>query len=88
MSHGAGFCLSAWTSHLTWGPPLIRPCSTDGGTALELMEWIWERNPYALIRIDEVYFIAETTRHFTGPTFPVRVCRAAIWLAMQNEKDR
>jgi len=68
--------------------------SQDLAEAYRLMEWIWEREPHAHIHRDRIELEYErtplgsvTVRIIRGPTFPLRVCRAALWLAEQT-KDR
>src|ERR1043166_3196790 len=59
--------------------------------AYHLMEWVWEQTPAATIHKDRIEIDpapnnphADSVQIISGETFPVRVCRAAIWLASQG----
>lgn len=74
-----GFCF--WNERFQ---PHTQPYSSRAMDAYSLMEWVWEKDPTARIEKDCICLSSEIGASWGdvhGPTFPVRVCRAAIWLA-------
>jgi len=74
------------------GWQLLPHFSGDVGSAYRLMEWVWEREPHAHIHRDRIELEYErtplgsvTVRIIRGPTFPLRACRAALWLALTQQ---
>lgn len=63
--------------------------SIDTESAFDLMEKVWEMDPSAFIGKEMIGVEVET--HFSnywpiqGPTFPLRVCRAFLWLKNQGK---
>lgn len=61
--------------------------------AYRVMEWVWKQEPYAAIYKDRIAIhdkrtmggLATVPDYITGPTFPLRVCRTAMWLALQTQ---
>lgn len=93
MEHEAGRCLDNWVMKETGQshPATWSMYSESIVTAYRLMEWVWERDPNAAIYKDHIEIDpapndpdADVVWMSTGPTFPLRVCRAALWLALQQ----
>lgn len=69
------------------GKHWFRGISREDGDVYRLMQKVWEIDPRAVIYRNEIIVgIADTRntwsyRAITGPSFPLRVIRAAIWLA-------
>jgi len=94
MEHEAGPCLNKWvacvlspeTVHLT----IWRRYSQRTDAAFDLMEKVWEMDPSATIGRENINLKPTQWGHVLsveGDTFPLRVCRAVIWLA-SFEKTR
>lgn len=96
MQHQSTLCLENWVNHAVFDREgSVNLYAFDIVSAYKLMEWVWERDPWARIHNDRIELEAErtplgsiTVRIITGPTFPLRVCRAAIFLASQKENTK
>lgn len=70
------------------------PYSSGLVLAWDLMQKVWELDPYATIHKDKIEVEGEhkdkdnldCVECITGPTFPLRVCRAAIYLAVRGKE--
>lgn len=95
MEHEAAKCLNEWIAaelirlEGRLQPPLIwRRYSEDIQAAWELMQKVWEMDEDATIWKDTVglgwnYDCPDTS--IEGPTFPLRACRAFLWLKNQQQ---
>lgn len=97
MEHEAKACLNAWVQRSVMQPdceepPLLwRVYSSRIDAAWTLMARVWEMDEDARIAKNEIIVTRYckrdgTIRRIAGPTFPLRVCRAAIWLAAQKKE--
>ena len=66
------------------------PYSTDRLWAFDLMGEVWKMDKSAVIFVDTIglrfFWTAGYEKMIEGPTFPLRACRAAIWLVARQEK--
>lgn len=88
LEHEAGPCLDEWvTRTILPHSRIIFPYSTLHQYAWDLMQKVWEMDPSAAITRDAI--VLEKYRNskgggcdiITGHTFPLRVCKAALWLS-------
>lgn len=96
MEHEAKSCLDEWVSRLLWPHGVVTPSpafSIVPAWAWDLMDKVWELAPQSTI---ERYTITLWWQEpdgvcstlIDGPTFPLRVCRAAIYLAARGKENR
>ena len=69
----------------------FRRISKDDGMALRLMEKVWEMDRTAEIAQDKIYLLERRymghEECIEGATFPLRVCRAFIWLKIHGRYE-
>ena len=86
--HGAGECLDAWVESQRVEQAMYYPdYSTDYAAAWTLMREVWRMKEYITVIGNEYIEITPHSNglaHFQigGPTFPVRVCRAYVFLKL------
>jgi hypothetical protein len=93
MEHEAKQCLDQWVScavPMRRGNSVVRAWSSKPWPAWDLMQKVWEMNPNTSIEMDEISIRLNHSPQgliiIHGPTFPVRVCRTAIYLAARRKE--
>jgi hypothetical protein len=100
MEHENVHCLNEWLFSLffTWPPSItsapVPTFSNDLQWAWNFMDKVWELDPDAAIMKDHIllykwYGPEDWSLSFVeGSTFPLRVCRAAIFLAARGKERK
>lgn len=97
MEHPASECMDSWVEKTFYpGFLLTLPYSTKWinvhrSWAWELMQKVWEMDPYATIHKDRIETnnlsgADDPVKFIAGETFPLRICRAALWLDYTRKK--
>lgn len=92
MGHEAGKCFDQWVKTVFFDADYpIDSFSIHLPAAWHLMQKVWEIDPWATIHRDKIEVEGEhkdrdnmdCVKDITGATFPLRVARAALYLALK-----